>query len=220
MRWASVKDLTNKRYGHLVAMWPVGSKAKHLYWAAACDCGNYAVVRGNTLSLGTKTNCGCLNKKERRARKHGHARTHRASPTYRSWFCMKQRCYNPAADNYGAYGGKGITVCDRWKESFENFLEDMGFRPPRKTLDRFPNCKGNYEPSNCRWATAKEQAQNRDCNPQAKIARQNVGHILELRRTGKTQKQIATMYGVAQAFIGTLEKENKACPSIPTALYS
>ncbi len=96
--------------------------------------------------------------------KHGHARDFNETPTYRSWQRMKNRCLNPNKDNYALYGGRGIQVCERWRSSFENFLADMGERPEGKTLDRYPNPDGNYEPNNCRWATPKEQTNNtRQC---------------------------------------------------------
>lgn len=91
--------------------------------------------------------------------KHGH-RSKTRTPTYNSWRKMKERCTNPNHDRYPRYGGRGIKICDRWLHSFQNFLEDMGNRPYGKTLDRIdPN--GNYEPSNCRWATIKQQARNK-----------------------------------------------------------
>ncbi len=82
-------------------------------------------------------------------------------PTHISWSSMKSRCTNPGSGSYKHYGGRGITVCDRWLNSFDNFLKDMGLRPTGTTLDRYPDKNGNYEPGNCRWATWSEQMSNR-----------------------------------------------------------
>lgn len=98
--------------------------------------------------------------------KHGHSVGEKPSTTYNSWAAMKQRCYDPKRSNYAYYGGRGIKVCDQWINSFDQFLADMGERPEGKTLDRI-DVNGNYEPSNCRWVTAKEQTSNRrgdNCN--------------------------------------------------------
>lgn len=92
--------------------------------------------------------------------RHGHARAHKPTAVWISWSAMIQRCTNPKNASWKRYGGRGITVCDQWL-LFENFLADMGERPNGKTLDRYPNVNGNYELGNCRWATAKEQGQNR-----------------------------------------------------------
>lgn len=92
---------------------------------------------------------------------------HRVSnmPEYQAWYDMKHRCLNPNNTRYANYGGRGIVVCKEWLNSFENFLEDMGPRPSRRSLDRIDN-NGNYEPGNCRWATDKQQAYNKRTNNQ------------------------------------------------------
>ena len=93
--------------------------------------------------------------------KHGATRGGKLTCTYNSWMSAKRRCTDQKYHKYSDYGGRGIRMCERWLHNFENFLADMSERPPRRTLDRFPNPNGNYEPGNCRWATAKEQRDNR-----------------------------------------------------------
>ena len=103
---------------------------------------------------------------------HGHATRAGQTPTYRSWVAMRQRCQKPGVTGYENYGGAGVLVCPRW-DSFENFLADMGERPPGTTLGRFGD-KGNYEPSNCAWQTPEEQAKIGSCNNQAKLTEEQV----------------------------------------------
>jgi hypothetical protein len=105
--------------------------------------------------------CGCLKIELHliRMTKHGHANAGKYSPTYRSWAMMLNRCRSKRAIRYCDYGGRGIIVCKRWY-SFENFLSDMGERPSRCSIDRYPNNDGNYEPGNCRWANNMEQGSN------------------------------------------------------------
>ena len=129
---------------------------KHPRVKARCVCGKEKDVLIGHLKSGVSTSCGCM-----RSTTHGHAKSNRErSPTYNTWLGMKERCLNPNHQSYPVYGGRGITLCDRWLK-FENFLEDMGERPEGKTLDRKDNDKG-YTKSNCRWATKEEQYDNQN----------------------------------------------------------
>lgn len=127
---------------------------------------------------------GTAQRSKEMALRHGHTTHDGESPTYSAWMAMKGRCLNPANKWYRNYGGRGITVCSRWLESFENFLSDMGKRPDSMTLERINN-DGNYEPSNCRWASRKEQARNMRTN-----------HLIEYRGVTKPLAVWAEELGV------------------------
>lgn len=131
------------------------------YWSCACECGNMIVVRGTSLIQGRTKSCGCLYSETRVSRfKHGGSLGGKECPEYVAWKNMRRRCEFKSHKHYRHYGGRGIAVCARWR-SFANFLADMGRRPsPKLTLERVDN-DGNYEPSNCCWASRSAQNANR-----------------------------------------------------------
>ena len=125
-------------------------------WICRCECGAEKKVNTSHLVKGTTRSCGCLMLGTKNAEKHGRSRV----PEYGPWYSMKRRCYDEKSINYEIYGGRGITVCDRWLNSIENFCEDMGPRPSLDhSIDRINN-DGNYEPGNCHWATREDQGLN------------------------------------------------------------
>lgn len=163
----SMIDITGNKYGMLTALYPshvTGDTKPKSFWVFRCKCGTEKIIRKDGVIGGSVISCGCYNKKQNAYKiKHGHTINHnreKPSREYVSWAAMKRRCTNPSAHNYHLYGGRGIKICKRWLNSFENFLQDMGKRPKNKTLDRI-NVNADYKPSNCRWATYKQQANNR-----------------------------------------------------------
>lgn len=154
-------DLTGQKFGKLLVVRrsEKRTKAMKAMFDCVCDCGNQKTVTGRNLVSGASQSCGCGVAKSAVERFTKHGRT--KHPMYSRYNSMMARCYDEKNWEYANYGGRGITVCDRWVDSIDNFIADMG-EPPTKehSIDRVDNDKG-YSPENCRWATKKQQSENR-----------------------------------------------------------
>ncbi len=161
--WKKI-DITGKRFGKWTVIGDApGRGPTHPYVRCRCDCGTEKNINKGSLKRGHSNSCaGCRSYSHLRNRPvlHGHATGYTVSAEYSSWKAMKRRCYNKNNKKYKHYGGRGIKVCDQWLHSFSNFLADMGHKPtPKHSIER-DEVNGNYEPSNCHWATIKEQSMN------------------------------------------------------------
>jgi len=154
-----IKDLTGLTFGNwTVIRFDRVEKMTNYYWICRCACGTEKPVAANHFKNGRSTSCGCIRPKGETHSSYKHGMSESAE--FKIWLQMHTRCTNPNAKGWEHYGGKGITICDRWKEDFTTFFKDMGPRPsPKHSIDRIRIDEG-YSPENCRWATKKEQARN------------------------------------------------------------
>ena len=195
MKQSNRKDVVNQRFGKLLVRSNAGKNAKGLpLIECLCDCGNVKTLVKYNVTSGNTKSCGCLwlasVQKSRYSKVPGVTKTNE----YRIWKGMIARCEHVNNPKYRRYGGRGIQVCDRWRNSFDVFLEDLGPRPSKLySLDRIDN-DGNYEPGNCRWATAKEQANNKfNCSIQAE-------RYIELKQKEQMLDTYINIYGDITVF--------------------
>ena len=202
------RDLTGMKFGRLVVIKRgENGNNKGTRWQCLCECGNERLVLGSLLVNGNTESCGCLNKelaskmcKEKLI--HGCAINGKQSKEYRVWGGLRSRCNNPKNASYENYGGRGISVCERWND-FRNFLEDMGERPPGLEIDRIDN-DGNYEPGNCRWATSKQQKENRRKPKLTKLKVQVIKKLLA--ESSLALKDIADIFNVSSSYVCNIKK--------------
>lgn len=190
---AIARNLTGQRFGRLLAISPVSPEMiSRTKWNCICDCGAHHQTQAWDLCNGATKSCGCLNLDRTATMNRSHGKSN--APEYGNWCSMKDRCYNENKKHYAIYGGRGVTVCERWLKSFQHFLDDMGPKPsPTHTIDRYPNIDGNYEPENCRWADPTEQVMNRR-NSVHILFEGNLVSIAEAYRLSKSILTFNTVY--------------------------
>lgn len=189
------------RFGRLVVEAAAPANGYRRRWFCRCDCGVVKAFDHSNLRAGFSKSCGCLKRDQNKERSFALTHGRNKTPEHRSWSGMIQRCTNPNMDSWPDYGGRGIAVCERWRNSFEAFLADVGERPsPAHSLDRIdPN--GNYEPGNCRWATRAQQAQGRRTTV---LSWDIVNEIRGRSQHGESRKSIAKRMGLRSNVVGRI----------------
>lgn len=180
------EDLTGRRFGRLVLTGKkrqvVTEKSKYWMWECKCDCGSIHEAPRSNLTRSLIRSCGCLHLES--ITKHGNT-TH---PLWKTWNMMIGRCYDARVNGFESYGGRGISVCDRWKNSFDNFVSDMGPRPDVGfTIDRI-DVNGNYEPSNVRWGSRVQQYANKRNSHIVILNGQEMAFSTAIKACGYTQR--------------------------------
>lgn len=192
-------DLTGSKFGRLNVIFTIIIKGDDTKYNCQCDCGGSCIVYGYNLNNGNTKSCGCLSKETNTKNFSTHGKSKNCAE-YGIWQAIKSRCYREKDKRYNDWGGRGIKMCERWINSFENFFEDMGPRPSNKhSIDRWPNNNGNYEPDNCRWGTEEQQRRGK---------RNNVW--IEYKGQRMIRADWAKVFGIKGSYIRELMNRGKS----------
>ncbi len=194
-----IRNLQDQRFGRWLVLERVGIR-HGVIWRCRCDCGTERNLLSNNLVIGNTLSCGCLRREVIRQRNltHGESAGGHLTAEYRAWQSIRRRCFDPRHPDYHNYGGRGILMCDEWRNCYQAFLAHVGRRPsPKHSIDRINNELG-YQPGNMRWATSIEQIVNRRAT---KLTPEKVRDIRQALAHGERTKDVARRYGVHPVLI-------------------